>query len=89
MSNKSPTDINISVHIWIPNTVKDSQGHRAAIWSFLYFLLLSSLVQEPEEKDDDEKDQDKTNRTARVQPTPQTREGTVDSPNNPNADRRK
>ncbi|XP_022595794.1 protein phosphatase 1 regulatory subunit 12C-like [Seriola dumerili] len=43
----------------------------------------------PEEKDEEEKEQDKANRTARVQPTPQTRDNTADSPNTPNADRRK
>ncbi|TKS69295.1 Protein phosphatase 1 regulatory subunit 12C [Collichthys lucidus] len=43
----------------------------------------------PEEKDDEEKEQDKANRTARVQPTPQTRDATAESPNTPNADRRK
>uniref|UniRef100_A0A3B4THM3 Protein phosphatase 1, regulatory subunit 12C n=1 Tax=Seriola dumerili TaxID=41447 RepID=A0A3B4THM3_SERDU len=37
----------------------------------------------------EEKEQDKANRTARVQPTPQTRDNTADSPNTPNADRRK
>ncbi|XP_078121579.1 protein phosphatase 1 regulatory subunit 12C isoform X2 [Sander vitreus] len=41
----------------------------------------------PEEKV--EKEQDKANRTARVQPTPQTRDGATESPNTPNADRRK
>uniref|UniRef100_A0A8D3AH07 cGMP-dependent protein kinase interacting domain-containing protein n=1 Tax=Scophthalmus maximus TaxID=52904 RepID=A0A8D3AH07_SCOMX len=40
-----------------------------------------------EEKDEEEKEQDKANRTARVQPTPQTRD--PESPNTPNADRRK
>ncbi|KAA8594510.1 hypothetical protein FQN60_011645 [Etheostoma spectabile] len=43
----------------------------------------------PEEKDEEEKEQDKANRTARVQPTPQTRDGAADSPNTPNSDRRK
>lgn len=43
----------------------------------------------PEEKDDEEKEQDKANRTARVQPTPQTRDATAESPNTPNTDRRK
>ncbi|XP_071360694.1 protein phosphatase 1 regulatory subunit 12C isoform X1 [Trachinotus anak] len=43
----------------------------------------------PEEKDEEEKEQDKANRTARVQPTPQTRDATAESPNAPNADRRK
>uniref|UniRef100_UPI0037E775EC protein phosphatase 1 regulatory subunit 12C isoform X2 n=1 Tax=Semicossyphus pulcher TaxID=241346 RepID=UPI0037E775EC len=43
----------------------------------------------PEEKDDEEKEQDKANRTARVQPTPQTRDVTAESPNTPNTDRRK
>uniref|UniRef100_A0A3Q1EAK8 Protein phosphatase 1, regulatory subunit 12C n=1 Tax=Acanthochromis polyacanthus TaxID=80966 RepID=A0A3Q1EAK8_9TELE len=44
----------------------------------------------PEEKDEEEdKEQDKANRTARVQPTPQTRDIAAESPNNPNADRRK
>ncbi|XP_034544707.1 protein phosphatase 1 regulatory subunit 12C isoform X2 [Notolabrus celidotus] len=43
----------------------------------------------PEEKDDEEKEQDKANRTARVQPTPQTRDAAAESPNTPNADRRK
>uniref|UniRef100_A0A665UYG0 Protein phosphatase 1, regulatory subunit 12C n=1 Tax=Echeneis naucrates TaxID=173247 RepID=A0A665UYG0_ECHNA len=42
-----------------------------------------------EEKDEEEKEQDKANRTARVQPTPQTRDATADSPSTPNADRRK
>lgn len=44
--------------------------------------------QTPEEKDD-EKEQEKANRTARVQPTPQTRDAIAESPNTPNADRRK
>ncbi|XP_028458172.1 protein phosphatase 1 regulatory subunit 12C isoform X1 [Perca flavescens] len=43
----------------------------------------------PEEKIEEEKEQDKANRTARVQPTPQTRDGAAESPNTPNADRRK
>ncbi|XP_031140454.1 protein phosphatase 1 regulatory subunit 12C isoform X2 [Sander lucioperca] len=43
----------------------------------------------PEEKVEEEKEQDKANRTARVQPTPQTRDGAAESPNTPNADRRK
>ncbi|XP_040893100.1 protein phosphatase 1 regulatory subunit 12C isoform X2 [Toxotes jaculatrix] len=43
----------------------------------------------PEEKDEEEKEQDKANRTARVQPTPQTRDATAESPNTPNSDRRK
>uniref|UniRef100_A0A3Q1CTV5 cGMP-dependent protein kinase interacting domain-containing protein n=1 Tax=Amphiprion ocellaris TaxID=80972 RepID=A0A3Q1CTV5_AMPOC len=44
----------------------------------------------PEEKDEEEdKEQDKANRTARVQPTPQTRDIAAESPNTPNADRRK
>uniref|UniRef100_A0A3Q1I814 cGMP-dependent protein kinase interacting domain-containing protein n=1 Tax=Anabas testudineus TaxID=64144 RepID=A0A3Q1I814_ANATE len=43
----------------------------------------------PEEKDEEEKEQDKANRTARVQPTPQTKDVTAESPNTPNADRRK
>ncbi|KAK2919471.1 protein phosphatase 1 regulatory subunit 12C isoform X2 [Channa argus] len=41
----------------------------------------------PEEKDEEE--QDKANRTAKVQPTPQTRDIAAESPNTPNADRRK
>ncbi|XP_065819589.1 protein phosphatase 1 regulatory subunit 12C isoform X2 [Labrus bergylta] len=43
----------------------------------------------PEEKDEEEKEQDKASRTARVQPTPQTRDAAAESPNTPNADRRK
>ncbi|XP_040002938.1 protein phosphatase 1 regulatory subunit 12C [Xiphias gladius] len=43
----------------------------------------------PEEKDEEEKGQDKANRTARVQPTPQTRDTAAESPNTPNTDRRK
>ncbi|XP_044044765.1 protein phosphatase 1 regulatory subunit 12C isoform X2 [Siniperca chuatsi] len=43
----------------------------------------------PEEKDEEDKEQDKANRTARVQPTPQTRDAAAESPNTPNADRRK
>lgn len=47
------------------------------------------FIQTPEEEDDEEKEQDKANRTARVQPTPQTRDALAESPNTPNADRRK
>uniref|UniRef100_A0A672YKQ2 Protein phosphatase 1 regulatory subunit 12C-like n=1 Tax=Sphaeramia orbicularis TaxID=375764 RepID=A0A672YKQ2_9TELE len=47
----------------------------------------SSNVSSPDTEN--EKEQDKANRTARVQPTPQTRDTTADSPNTPNADRRK
>ncbi|XP_038570376.1 protein phosphatase 1 regulatory subunit 12C isoform X1 [Micropterus salmoides] len=43
----------------------------------------------PEEKDEEDKEQDKANRTARVQPTPQTRDASAESPNATNADRRK
>ncbi|XP_074549498.1 protein phosphatase 1 regulatory subunit 12C isoform X2 [Halichoeres trimaculatus] len=43
----------------------------------------------PEERDEEEKEQDKANRTARVQPTPQARDAAAESPNTPNADRRK
>ncbi|XP_047435391.1 protein phosphatase 1 regulatory subunit 12C isoform X2 [Mugil cephalus] len=44
----------------------------------------------PEEKqEEEEEEQDKANRTARVQPTPQTRDTAAESPNTPNADRRK
>ncbi|XP_063739348.1 protein phosphatase 1 regulatory subunit 12C isoform X2 [Eleginops maclovinus] len=43
----------------------------------------------PEERDEQEKEQHKANRTARVQPTPQTREAAAESPNTPNTDRRK
>ncbi|KAM6972010.1 protein phosphatase 1 regulatory subunit 12C [Aplochiton taeniatus] len=38
---------------------------------------------------EDEKEQDRVNRTAWVQPTPQRRDATPESPNNPTADRRK
>ncbi|XP_075947286.1 protein phosphatase 1 regulatory subunit 12C isoform X3 [Anarhichas minor] len=43
----------------------------------------------PEEKGEEEHEQDKANRTARVQPIPQTREAAAESPNTPNTDRRK
>ncbi|XP_070683977.1 protein phosphatase 1 regulatory subunit 12C [Pempheris klunzingeri] len=43
----------------------------------------------PEEKNVEEKEQDKANRTARVQPTPQTRDAAAESPNTPSTDRRK
>ncbi|XP_034404503.1 protein phosphatase 1 regulatory subunit 12C [Cyclopterus lumpus] len=43
----------------------------------------------PEEKSEEEHEQDKANRTARVQPTPQTRGAAAESPNTPNTDRRK
>nr|XP_020449792.1 protein phosphatase 1 regulatory subunit 12C isoform X1 [Monopterus albus]XP_020449793.1 protein phosphatase 1 regulatory subunit 12C isoform X1 [Monopterus albus] len=43
----------------------------------------------PEEKDEEEEEQDKESRTARVQPTPQTRDATAESPNTPSGDRRK
>lgn len=50
---------------------------------------MSNVVQTPEENYDEEKEQDKANRTARVQPTPQTRDAAAESPNTPNTDRRK
>ncbi|XP_026215879.1 protein phosphatase 1 regulatory subunit 12C isoform X2 [Anabas testudineus] len=50
---------------------------------------VSPADKSPEEKDEEEKEQDKANRTARVQPTPQTKDVTAESPNTPNADRRK
>ncbi|XP_046899961.1 protein phosphatase 1 regulatory subunit 12C [Hypomesus transpacificus] len=43
----------------------------------------------PEERDVEEKEQDLASRTARVPPTPQRRDSPAESPNNPNADRRK
>ncbi|KAM9857246.1 protein phosphatase 1 regulatory subunit 12C [Aulostomus maculatus] len=43
----------------------------------------------PEERDEEEKEQDKATPTARVQPTPQTRDATSESPNTPSSDRRK
>lgn len=43
----------------------------------------------PDEKDEEEKEQDKTTPTARVQPTPQTRDASSESPNTPSTDRRK
>nr|XP_004538819.1 protein phosphatase 1 regulatory subunit 12C isoform X1 [Maylandia zebra] len=43
----------------------------------------------PANKQEEEKEQDKASRTARVQPTPQTKDAAADSPNAPNADRRK
>ncbi|XP_068445402.1 protein phosphatase 1 regulatory subunit 12C [Clinocottus analis] len=42
-----------------------------------------------EEKSEEENEQDKANRTAIVQPTPQTRDAAAESPNTPNTDRRK
>lgn len=51
----------------------------------LFFLVVETL----EEKEDEEKEQDKANRTARVQPTVQNRDANAESPNNPSADRRK
>ncbi|XP_051241542.1 protein phosphatase 1 regulatory subunit 12C isoform X2 [Dicentrarchus labrax] len=50
---------------------------------------ISPADKTPEEKDEEEKEQDKANRTARVQPTPQMRDAAAESPNTPNADRRK
>ncbi|KAM8878945.1 protein phosphatase 1 regulatory subunit 12C [Spinachia spinachia] len=49
----------------------------------------SDKVQTPEEKSEEEHEQDKANRTARVQPTPQTRDAAAESPNTPNNDKRK
>ncbi|KAM8843234.1 protein phosphatase 1 regulatory subunit 12C [Synchiropus picturatus] len=43
----------------------------------------------PEEKEEEDKENDKTTPTARVQPTPQMKEATSESPNTPNSDRRK
>lgn len=48
-----------------------------------------NVIQTPEEKEEGEKDQDRANRTARVQPTPQIRDTTAESPNTPSTDRRK
>ncbi|XP_028263093.1 protein phosphatase 1 regulatory subunit 12C isoform X2 [Parambassis ranga] len=44
---------------------------------------------EKEEEEEGEKEQDKASRTARVQPTPQTRDPAGESPNTPSTDRRK
>uniref|UniRef100_A0A3Q2SUJ4 Protein phosphatase 1, regulatory subunit 12C n=1 Tax=Fundulus heteroclitus TaxID=8078 RepID=A0A3Q2SUJ4_FUNHE len=43
---------------------------------------------EKKEEDEEEKEQDKASRTARVQPTPQTRDGAAESPVAPNADKK-
>ncbi|XP_054897382.1 protein phosphatase 1 regulatory subunit 12C isoform X1 [Poeciliopsis prolifica] len=43
---------------------------------------------EEEEQKEEEKELDKASRTARVQPTPQTREAATESPNAPNADKK-
>ncbi|XP_015231357.1 PREDICTED: protein phosphatase 1 regulatory subunit 12C isoform X2 [Cyprinodon variegatus] len=43
---------------------------------------------EDEEQTEEEKEQDKASRTARVQPTPQTREAVVESPSAPVADKK-
>ncbi|XP_026158200.1 protein phosphatase 1 regulatory subunit 12C isoform X2 [Mastacembelus armatus] len=51
--------------------------------------IASPADKTPEEKEMEEKEQDKANRTARVQPTPQTRDATAESPNNLNSDKRK
>lgn len=45
------------------------------------------MLQAAEQKDKEIKEQDKLNRTARVQPTPQTKD--PDGPNAPSTDRRK
>lgn len=50
---------------------------------------MSMFDQTPEANDEEEKEQDRANRTARVQPTPQTKDATADSPNTPSADGRK
>uniref|UniRef100_A0A3Q3LDZ1 Protein phosphatase 1, regulatory subunit 12C n=1 Tax=Mastacembelus armatus TaxID=205130 RepID=A0A3Q3LDZ1_9TELE len=49
--------------------------------------IASPADKTPEEKEMEEKEQDKANRTARVQPTPQTRDATAESPNNLNSDK--
>ncbi|XP_034044009.1 protein phosphatase 1 regulatory subunit 12C isoform X2 [Thalassophryne amazonica] len=49
---------------------------------------ISPADKTPEEKDE-EKEQDKASRTARVSPTPQTRDAAAESPNAPSTDRRK
>lgn len=61
---------------------------RSGITLFSSFVMFF-FFQTPEEEDDEEKEQDKANRTARVQPTPQTKDTLAESPNTPNADRRK
>lgn len=50
---------------------------------------ISPADKTPEANDEEEKEQDRANRTARVQPTPQTKDATADSPNTPSADGRK
>lgn len=59
---------------------------------FIVFLH-SSVTQTPtdkeEEEEEEEKQQDKASRTARVQPTPQTRDAAAESPSTPSSDRRK
>lgn len=58
-------------------------------YNLLSFFLLSYVIQTPTDKQEEEKEQDKASRTARVQPTPQMKDAAADSPNAPNADRRK
>lgn len=50
-------------------------------------LCFFNGTQAAEDKDTELQEQDKQSRTARVQPTPQTKDS--DSPNTPNTDRRK
>lgn len=52
------------------------------------FLQPSEEKAEDEEQTEEEKEQDKASRTARVQPTPQTREAVVESPSAPVADKK-
>lgn len=51
------------------------------------YLCFFNVTQTAEDKDKELQEQDKQNRTARVQPTPQAKDS--DSPNTPNTDRRK
>ncbi|XP_041641814.1 protein phosphatase 1 regulatory subunit 12C isoform X2 [Cheilinus undulatus] len=75
------------------NEEKDSSPESSTVSSPDTESVTTSTVspadKTPEEKDEVEKEQDKANRTARVQPTPQTRDGVAESPNTPNTDRRK
>lgn len=83
----------ISTHADISVFYFFHSGHKSdsemVTYNPLSFFLLSYVIQTPTNKQEEEKEQDKASRTARVQPTPQTKDAAADSPNAPNADRRK
>uniref|UniRef100_A0A3B3Z3X5 cGMP-dependent protein kinase interacting domain-containing protein n=1 Tax=Poecilia mexicana TaxID=48701 RepID=A0A3B3Z3X5_9TELE len=67
---------------------KESSTESSAVSSPDTESVTTSTVSPAEKQKEEEKEQDKASRTARVQPTPQTREAAAESPSAPNADKK-